>query len=389
MAGNPKIHRNIYLLGIVSFINDTASKMILPILPLFIQSMGGGGLAFGLVDGIGEAVAAIFKIFSGNLSDRLGKRKPFVFFGYLFASISKLLLAFASSWPLVLVLRSCERLGKGARESPRDALIAESTSIENRGAGFGIHRAFDSGGAVLGSALALVLYWLFGFSFAAIFLVAGIISFVSIAPLFAVREKKAKVKTASLKIGFSALPKNLQAFILVATIFAFANFSYMFFVMGSSMPLPAGLAVVVPIALYALYNLVSAVFAVPAGILSDKIGRKKVLIAGYSLFSLTCAGFIFLDSPWAFAVLFFVYGLFFAFVDATEKALVSDLARPELKGTALGTFQAFTGIASLPAGIIAGLLWDSFGHVSVFAYGAAVSFFAVALLAAFSAKRLL
>ncbi|MCX6802000.1 MAG: MFS transporter [Candidatus Diapherotrites archaeon] len=387
MAGNSKIHRNIYLLGIVSFINDTASKMILPILPLFIQSLGGGGLAFGLVDGIGEAAAAIAKVFSGGLSDRLGKRKPFVFFGYFLASVSKFLMAFASAWSVVLVLRSAERLGKGIREPPRDALLAASTSSENRGRGFGIHRAFDSGGAVLGSVLALALYWFFGFSFAAIFLTAGIISFVSLAPLFLVKEKTA-VKKDSVKISLSALPKNLKAFILVATIFALANFSYMFFIMGSSLSLPGGLAVVVPIVLYTVFNLVSTFFSVPAGILSDKIGRKKVLLAGYALFSITCLGFIFLASPWAFLVLFFIYGLFFALVDATERAFVSDLAGAKNRGTALGTFQAFTGIASLPSGIIAGILWDSFGHVSVFAYGAAVSFFAVILLMAFSAKRL-
>jgi len=186
--------RNIYLLGLVSFINDTGSKMILPILPLFINSLGGSGLVIGLVGGLGETIAALLKVFAGHLSDKVGKRKPFVFFGYGIAAIAKLLLAIATIWPHVLILRSVERLGKGVRQPARDALLAASTTKKTRGKGFGIHRAFDSGGAILGSSLALILFWSFNFNFKQIFIFAGIISLLSLLPAFFIRESRCDTK---------------------------------------------------------------------------------------------------------------------------------------------------------------------------------------------------
>ncbi len=381
--------RNIYLLGLVSFVNDTSSKIILPVLPLFISALGGNGLVLGLVGGIGETIASLFKIVSGILSDRFKRRKPFVFLGYFIASLSKLLLAFAGTWVGVLALRSAERLGKGLRQAPRDALLAASTTKENRGRGFGIHRALDSGGAVLGSLLALAMFWFLGFSFQHIFLTAGAIAFLSLVPVLFVRESSQTMHSKKLRISFSALSKKLRIFIVIATVFALANFSYMFFVMRSREFFSAELAVIVPIAMYAVYNLVATLFAVPAGILSDKVGRKKVLIAGYSLFALTCIGFVFLGSLEAFVFLFFLYGVFFALVDATERAFVSDLSSQETRGTALGTFQAFTGLAALPSGIIAGVLWDSVGGSATFAFGAGLSLLAVALFLFFSKRSVL
>jgi len=376
--------RNVLLLGLVSFINDTGSKMVLPVLPLFLQSLGGSGLAVGLIGGVGETIAAFFKVFSGNFSDRIGKRKPFVLVGYAISALSKFLLAFSVAWPHVLLLRSTERLGKGLRQSPRDALLASSTERSVRGKGFGIHRALDSGGAVLGSLAVLFLFWFFAVEFRSIFLIAGIISFVSLLPIFIVREKKFAPSTKALRVSLRALPSSLRVFIFIATIFAFANFSYMFFVLRSSEFFSGSLGVVIPIAMYAVFQLVSTIFAVPAGMLSDRIGRKKVLFFGYFLFSIVCFGFVFFNSFNSFVFLFFLYGVFFAFVDATERAFVSDLVSEGTRGTALGTFQAFTGLAMLPGGIIAGFAWDFFGSNATFVYGAIVSLLAVVLLWIFS-----
>ncbi len=376
--------RNVLLLGLVSFINDTGSKMVLPVLPLFLQSLGGSGLAVGLIGGVGETIAAFFKVFSGNFSDRIGRRKPFVLVGYAISALSKFLLAFSVAWPHVLLLRSTERLGKGLRQSPRDALLASSTERSVRGKGFGIHRALDSGGAVLGSLAVLFLFWFFAVEFRSIFLIAGIISFVSLLPIFIVREKKFAQSTKALRVSLRALPSSLRVFIFIATIFAFANFSYMFFVLRSSEFFSGSLGVVIPIAMYAVFQLVSTIFAVPAGMLSDRIGRKKVLFFGYFLFSIVCFGFVFFNSFNSFVFLFFLYGVFFAFVDATERAFVSDLVSEGTRGTALGTFQAFTGLAMLPGGIIAGFAWDFFGSNATFVYGAIVSLLAVVLLWIFS-----
>ena len=390
----PKIpsKRNIYLLGLVSFINDTGSKMILPILPLFIKSLDGSGLAIGLVGGLGETIAALLKVFAGHISDKIGKRKPFVFFGYGIAAIAKLLLAVAGVWPHVLILRSIERLGKGVRQPARDALLAASTTKKARGRGFGIHRAFDSGGAILGSLLALTLFWFLDFNFRQIFLFAGIISLLSLLPAFFVREGNLdakREKAPAVSISLKSLPRNLEAFILIASIFALANFSYMFFILRSEQFFLKELAVVMPILMYAIYNTIATSFAVPAGILSDKIGRKKVLLFGYALFALVSLAFIYVSSLIMMALLFFLYGLFFAFVDASERAFVSDMAPKEICATALGTFQAATGLALLPASVIAGLLWDSFGFTATFFYGFLLALIAVLLFIIFDRLNLL
>ena len=376
--------RNIILLGLVSFINDTSSKMILPILPLFIQQLGGAGLAVGLISGLGDSVASLFKLFAGYWSDRAGKRKGFVFSGYLASSIAKFLFAFVVSWPYVLLLRILERLGKGVRSAPRDALLAASTASGKRGRGFGIHRAMDSGGAVLGTLIAFALIWYLNFGFTHIFFFAGIIGFISLLPLFFVSETYQPPKGRHT-ISWKALEPQLRVFILIASIFAFANFSYMFFVLRSETAFSGKLAIGAPILLYALYNLSYTVFAVPAGILSDKIGRRLVLIMGYSLFGLVNIGFLFVSSVAAYIVLFTLYGLNYALVEANERAYVSDLAVADRRGTALGTYHMATSFAALPAGLIAGTLWDIHPNVT-FTYGAVLAFVAAVLLIAAQKK---
>jgi MFS family permease len=375
--------KNVLWLGLVSFINDTASKIILPILPLFIKDIGGAGLAIGIISGLGESIASLFKMFAGFWSDRLGKARPFVFWGYLISSISKFLFTVAQIWPHVLILRAAERLGKGLRSAPRDAILAASTQKKTRGKGFGIHRAMDSGGSVLGAVLAFILFWSFGLNFRNIFLIAGIVSFFSLVPLLFVKEKEIEQKAMSLKIGLKSLPSSLKLFMAVATLFALGNFSYMFFVLRSQTYFEGSLAIGIPIILYILYNTSYTLFAIPSGLLSDKIGRKAVLFMGYGLFGLVCLGFVFSHSLAFFIVLFILFGLNYALVEANERAFVSDMAPESIRGTALGTFHMLISLVALPGGLIAGFLWD-LNTTFTFIYGAVISLLVIISFSIFS-----
>ncbi|HEY9148768.1 MAG TPA: MFS transporter [Gammaproteobacteria bacterium] len=380
MQGNrPDTGRNVLLLGIVSFINDTSSKLIIPLLPLFIGQQGGTGLAIGLVAGVSDSIASIAKLLSGYFSDRLQRRKPFVICGYLLSAVAKLLLAFSASWPQTLLLRVGERLGKGLRSAPRDALLAAATQQGNRGRGFGIHRAMDSGGALLGTLLVLLLYWFGGWDFQAIFLFAGVLGFISLLPLLKVAEDKVP-KPRRTPPGVRALPRPLKRFLLVAFTYALGNFSYMFFILRAESAFEARLAVALPLLLYALYQLSYTLFAIPAGRLSDRIGRRRVLLLGYALFSLLCLGFLFGTSLPALLLLFLLYGINFALVNATERAFIADLVSDAERGTALGVFHMTISLAALPAGLLAGLLWDA-SPLYTFITGALLSALALLLLA--------
>jgi MFS family permease len=373
---------NIILLGIVSFITDTSSDMMWPILPMFITSIDGTGLAVGLIGGLAESVASIFKVFSGYWSDKFGRRKPFVALGYTISSISKLFFSFISAWPHLLLLKPLERFGKGLRTAPRDGIIADSVATGVRGRGFGIHRAMDTSGAILGSIVAFILFWFLGLGFKIIFLIAAGIAFLALLPLTFVKEVKTKPKHVSLRISLEGLEKPLKLFILVATIFAVGNFSYMFFILKAQkafQQLFPEIANAMPILLYALFNMSYALLSIPIGTLSDKIGRKRVLATGYFLFGLTCFGFVFSSSLTSFIVLFLLYGLFYAFVDGVQRALASDLASKKLRGTALGAFHTSIGLAALPASLVAGFLWDICPEIT-FVYGALAGFIASGLL---------
>ena len=379
-AEQQRSRANVILLGVVSFINDTSSKIILPILPLFISQIGGGGLAVGLVAGLGDSASSLAKLFAGYWSDRLGKRKAFVFVGYLLSALAKLLLAVSTTWQQVLGLRVAERLGKGVRSAPRDAILAASTEKHNRGRGFGLHRAMDSGGALLGTLLVLGLYWFLGLEFTDIFLLAGVLGFVTLVPLLFVTEKRDGKEAKAPRLRLSALPTPLRRFMLIAFTYALANFSYMFFVLRAETFFEDKLAVAIPVLLYALYQFSYTLFAIPAGILSDRIGRRAVLLSGYGLFTLICLGFIFAQSLPTLLVLFLLFGVNYAFVEATERTLVSDLAEEHERGTALGAYHMTISLAALPAGLIAGLLWDR-DPVYTFGAGALLSATALAMLA--------
>ncbi len=372
-----KISTNVILLGIVSFLNDLSSEMIMPILPMFITALGGGSIVVGLIGGLRDSISSILKVICGYWSDKTGKRKIFVSSGYLISSIFKLFLAFSQIWYHVLLFASLERVGKGLRTAPRDAIIADSMPKE-RGKGFGIHRSLDTFGAILGSILVFLLFWFLNFSFKIIILIASAIAFTSLIPLYFVSERKRKPQNISLNISLRTLPKSLKLFIVISTLFALSHFSYMFFILRAQEFFTGKSAIGIPILLYVLFNIFYAVFAVPFGTLSDKIGRKKVIVFGYLLFSLTSFGFAFANSLPFFIVLFALYGMVYAIVDGNQRAFVSDLASGDLRATALGTFHTTTGLAALPASVIAGFLWQ-IDPSFTFLYGALVSIISVIL----------
>ena len=393
--------RNIILLGLTSLLADFSSEMIQPLLPFFIVALGGAGLAIGLVGGVGDALAAVFKVFSGHWADQRRKYKKFVYLGYGFSAMAKFLFPLAQTWQQIFVLRPVERVGKGLRDAPRDAIVSESVKGSARGKGFGIQRAMDGTGAILGSIFVYILFVDLNISFQSVFLVAAVIALTALVPLIFVKEPSSLTerKPTHTKLSFKNLSPQLRKFIIVATIFHLANFNFMFFILKSSEVFkdvgglasyqflrffvtsfePEKLAIGLPILLYIFFNIFDASLSAPAGRLSDKIGRKPVLAIGYSLFTAASLGFIFANSLFALLGLFAIYGAFKAFIDASQRAFVSDLSSVENRATSLGAFETSTGLALIPAGLIAGFLWN-INPAYPFTYGFGLSVVAILAL---------
>ncbi|OGN05729.1 MAG: hypothetical protein A2831_03610 [Candidatus Yanofskybacteria bacterium RIFCSPHIGHO2_01_FULL_44_17] len=380
--------RNVILLGLTSLLADFSSEMVFPILPFFIQSLGGAGVAIGLAFGVGDAVAAIFKVISGRWADKTKKYKTFVFVGYAFSAIAKFLYPLSASWRQILAIRPIERIGKGFRDAPRDAILSESMPYERRGRGFGIQRAMDSAGAILGSLAVLIFVFYLEMDLPRIFLISAVIALFAIIPIFFVKVP-VQLKIAKKSLGFAGLSSKLKKFILVATIFALANFSYAFMILKTQSlfgALDYKKALSLTLLLYIFFSIFDASFSTMAGSWADKIGRRKVIIASYFLLALVFLGFgtisLFnLDRIGTFIFLFLLfalYGLFRATVDVGQKSFVSDLSDVEIRGTALGTFETFTGLAAIPAGVIAGVLWNM-NQALPFIYGLSLSLTAAIL----------
>jgi MFS family permease len=380
---SPETSKNIQLLGSVSLLNDISSEIIQPVLPLFITSLGGGSLAVGLIGGFSNGLPSIIEIFSGYWSDKMRKRKPIVVVGYSLSAFAKLLFPFSMVWQQVFVLRTIERTGKGIRSAPRDAMISESAIKEQRGRGFGLHRAMDTLGAVIGSLLAYYL-WKEGLNFRMILVIAAMLSIVALIPFIYVREGFSLPKTKG-SLNLSDISPELRRFLIISSIFAVSNFSYMFFILRAQEFFTGLSSVGAPLLLYAFFNVVYAIFSLPMGIWSDKIGRKKVLTLGYSLFAVTTAGFAIVSSVASLVLLFALYGLVFSIIDASERAFISDLSRATMRSSSLGIYYGVIGIAAILSGLIAGGLWARLSPSATFYFGAAVA--ALAALALWRMKN--
>jgi MFS family permease len=363
------ISKNVFVLGLVSFFNDVSSEMIYPIVPIFLTSILGAPVAIvGLIEGIAESTASILKVVSGWLSDKFQRRKPFLVAGYSFSAISKIILSLAFSWTFVLIARFIDRFGKGTRTSARDALIVESSENSVRGRAFGFHRALDTLGAVVGPMIALLAIHFLDNNFRLIFFLAFIPAFIGILLLlFFVKEKKKEANSSSaFRLHWRNLDPSFKIFLLISFIFALGNSSDAFLILRAQ---NLGLSLSLVVLAYVLFNFTYAIFSIPAGIISDKIGPRKVLLAGFLLFSAVYLFFGLVHSSLFLWLLFPVYGLYMALTEGVGKAYISNLVPQEKTGMAFGVYQTNIGLTTFFASLFAGLLWTYIGVSAPFIFG--------------------
>ncbi len=383
MENKQALNPTVVKLGLVSLFADVSSEMLYPITPIFLTMvLGASVFDVGLIEGFAEGTASLMKTYSGRWSDRIQNRRTFVWVGYLFAGLAKPLIGLASSWPMVLFARSFDRFGKGLRSSPRDALLADATADDVRGAAFGWHRAMDTLGAAIGPLLALAFlhfyqkpeqmrdlyYW------------AVVPGLLSVLLVFLVKEKKAKPKEIKPFEPFrlSLFSSAFKSYLFAWGLFSLANSSDVFLLLKAQ---KSGLSLSTTIILYASYNLIYAFASPYLGGLSDRIGRKKVLIAGLVVFAFVYSLFGFATELWQFAGLFLVYGLYMAATDGVGKAFAVDLVPKHLKATGVGMLGTVSGLATICASSVAGFMWDAWGAESAFLFGAAGALLAAAIMA--------
>jgi MFS family permease len=386
------ISSNVLVLGIVSLLTDMSSEMIYPIMPLFLTAIGASGLIIGLIEGASETTASLIKVFSGWYSDRYKKRKPFILAGYGSSSAVKPVLYLATAPWHVLGLKIMERVGKGIRSAPRDALIADSTDSAYRGRAFGFHKAMDSTGAVIGPLLVLPVLVAAAAvttdTYRLIFLLSTIPAFIAVAIIVLfLRDKKADPadKVDNMFKEMRHLGDRFYLLLMVIMVFYVGEISYAFFilrVMDEGFTV-IGLGVDASIILlYVTLNLFFVLFALLTGGISDRIGRKPVIAASFVIFALTCVVMTTTGSYMALVLGFAMFGVYKGSSEGVLKAYVIDVVPKGLRGTAMGAFHTAVGLVMLPGGIVAGFLWDSYGHWATFAYGASAALLALVLLIA-------
>lgn len=353
--------KNVWHLGASSLFNDLGSEMITPLLPFYITTLGGGGIAVGLLSGLREGLSGVFKIFGGWFSEKTGRRKPFIFAGYFLSIIFRFFLIFVKSWQGIIALISMERSGK-LRDAPRDALIADS--VKKKGKSFGLHQMLDTSGGILGTILVIFLLLKFQLEIKTIILLAAMISIPSLIPILFVKEVKFKPSKRSLISGIRKLDPKLKYFTFVTAIFTLANFGLYMFLLLRAKDITGN--IITPLILYIIFSIFYAFFVIPFGILSDKIGRKKVLLGGYILLFFVSLSFIYFSGLSFLVMAFAIYGLVYAITQSNQRAFAADLAG-KMKGTAIGTYHSIVGLAHIPAGLIAGYLWN-INYSVMFAY---------------------
>ncbi len=378
-ARKKKLPRNVIALGGVSFFTDASTEMIYPLLPLFLSSVLGANASFiGAIEGFAESTAALLKLFSGWWSDKVGKRKPLVVLGYGLASFVRPFTAIAQTATQVLAIRVTDRVGKGLRSSPRDALLADSVDPSQRGRAFGFHAAADNAGAVLGPLVAFALIKWGGFSLRSVFWIAAIPAIIAfIVLIVAVKEDNASVpnktvKTEKAEFG-GKLGRKFWAYLVVLLLFTLGNSTDAFLLLRANQ---LGISVALAPVVWAFLNLVKTSTGVLGGALSDKFGRKPLIVGGWLLYAAVYYGFSRASTSWHAWALFAAYGIFYGMTEGVEKALVADVVPAHRRGAAFGWFNLAIGLGALPASLMFGAIWDRSGAPNAFLFGAALALLA-------------
>ena len=398
--------RAVWLLGWVSLATDSATEAIYPLLPFFLtRVLGAGAVSLGVLEGAAEAVNSILKIVSGRMADRAPRKRPLVLFGYSISSIARPFIALSATWTQVFIVRVLDRVGKGVRGAPRDAMLAVWTTPTTRGKVYGFHRSMDHIGAVVGPALASVFLWFYPEHYRTLFALTIIPGAIAVALIFLVPEKAVRLQSevrlkpdttygsadgtamesdeakSDVVSGFTRTPTPLSreftAFMLVLTLFTLGNSTDAFLLL--KLTDVAGTARFVPL-MWAALHIVKAVVSVAGGSWSDRIGRRAVIAIGWVVYAVVYAGFAMSSSLAALVAWFLLYGFYFGFAEGTEKALVADLAPSDRRGFAFGVYNAVQGLGSLAASVVFGLVWTWYGAAAAFGLGASLALTASALL---------
>jgi MFS family permease len=384
-----KLPRNVFAISLVSLLNDVTSEIIYPLLPIFLSStLGASAKAIGIIEGSAESVSSLLKLFAGYLSDRMHKRKLLVVSGYALAAIVRPLLAFATVWQHVLAIRVADRVGKGLRTAPRDAMIADTVLPQHRGIAFGFHRAMDHGGAVIGPLIGYVLVYFLATNtsapnageFTRIFLLASIPAFAAVAvAIFFMRESSVPKEAPrhAPKLSLKGFDGNFKRFLLVLGLFTLSNSSDSFLILRAR---DAGVSIALIPLLWAAHHASKVLSSLWGGDLSDRLGRKRLIVSGWILYAAVYAGFAFATTGVSMWVLFLIYGIYFGLAEGAEKALVADLVRPEQRGTAYGLYNLALGLTVFPASLLMGIIWDWKGSTTAFLVSASMGTLAALLL---------
>jgi MFS family permease len=364
-------NKNVTIAGLVSFFMDISSEMIYPLVPLFLANvLGVNKSVIGLIEGIAESTASLLKVFSGWFSDRIGNRKWLMAVGYGVSTLSRPFVALATGWQQVFGSRFIDRFGKGIRTAPRDAIIAESADKTHLGRAFGLHRAMDTMGAVVGPALAFFFLWLFSNDYSKVFwisMVPGVIAVLLI--IFFITEKKKVIAGHAdrPKLTIKHFDWRFRFFVVIAGVFALGNSSDVFLILRAQQ---VGISPVTVPVVYLLFNLVYSLSSMPAGMAADRFGRKRIILLGFVLFTMIYYGFAIAVTTSTIWILFGFYGLFMGLTEGIQKAFLATIIPSDFKATAFGVFNTVVGLAALPASLIGGWLWDRVSPSATFYFGA-------------------
>ncbi|MEN6318037.1 MAG: MFS transporter [Syntrophaceae bacterium] len=375
---------NVVFIGFISFLTDVSSELIFTLMPLFLANvLGAATVVIGLIEGVAESTASLLKLLSGWLSDKLGNRKYLSFIGYALSTLSKPFMLIANDWGPIMAIRFADRVGKGIRAAPRDALVGDSVDEDNRGKAYGFHKAMDTSGAALGLLLAAGIVFLLqrdvvGLQFDTYrrMIIIGIVpAFIALFFFIFIKEPPKKhvdacAAPATLSAKEKALDRRFKIFMVIMFLFTIGNSSDAFIVLRAQ---SLGNSVLLISIMLIMFNIVYALFSMPAGILSDRLGRRKVIIAGWIIYTLVYLGLAMAKQGWMIWLLYAFYGLYYGLTQGVYRALVCDLVPEEDRGTAFGIYNGIVGITLLPASLIAGWLWQSISPAAPFYFGAALA----------------